>query len=171
MSETWRPVVGFEFGYAVSDAGRIRSLLSGRILRTSAKGKYQGCTLRRCGQSYSVYVHQVVAAAFLGEKPDGTEVCHGPGGKLDNRPANLRYDTHHANMRDTLQHGTHRSLELLRCSADHELTPENTYVLEYLSADGGTRVRRRCRICLRAKKKRDVTRARERRAERRREIR
>jgi len=51
-------------------------------------------------------VHQAVAAAFLGPKPEGLIVLHGPNGKFDNRPENLSYGTHSQNALDKHRDGT-----------------------------------------------------------------
>ena len=57
------------------------------------------------------YVHHLVALAFLGPRPEGAEVCHGPGGSRDNSATNLRYDTIEANRAER---------ELCRGEAWHE---------------------------------------------------
>lgn len=43
-----------------------------------------------------------------GPCPDGMEACHNNGDASDNRPENLRWDTHHNNNQDRLKHGTYR---------------------------------------------------------------
>ena len=50
------------------------------------------------------YIHRSVALAFLGETPDGMEVCHNNGIKSDNRLENLRFDTRSKNMLDVIRH-------------------------------------------------------------------
>lgn len=52
---------------------------------------YQTVILEKNGVETIHLVHELVAKAFLGPCPKGTEVCHGPGGKLDNSAANLFY--------------------------------------------------------------------------------
>lgn len=51
-------------------------------------------------------VHALVALAFLGPRPDGHEVRHGPNGKSDNRASQLCYGTHKQNEEDKLRDGS-----------------------------------------------------------------
>ena len=153
--ETWKPVVGFEGSYEVSDAGRVHSLLTGRVLRPGRRGRYFGYTLCLDGQRHAVYAHHVVAGAFIGPRPDLLDVCHENADRADNRAANLRYDTRAGNMRDSIRHGTHQSITVTNCSKGHEFTYENTYRREYLGADGGLKYKRTCRACMKVKSRRD----------------
>lgn len=52
MLEEWRPVVGFEGLYEVSDLGGVKSLRTGRILKpaTNIKSGYQFVCLHRAGK-------------------------------------------------------------------------------------------------------------------------
>lgn len=124
--ETWRPVVGYEHAYEVSDLGRVRSvnrfvralsktgtehlrLVQGRILRpmvNAKRGGYRYVNLHRDGQQTLRRVPGLVAAAFIGPRPVGQEVCHDNGTSGDDRLANLRYDTPVQNAADMLAHGT-----------------------------------------------------------------
>lgn len=121
MQEVWLPVVGFEGLYEVSDRGRVKSLArtcltsSGGTRRVPAKllsfvphgyGYWQ-VKLCKDGIPSTCLVHSLVAAAFLGPRPEGLHVCHGPGGKQDNRPCNLRYGTPMENCADRRRDGTH----------------------------------------------------------------
>jgi hypothetical protein len=95
--ERWRPVVGWEGVYEVSSLGRIRKLLP-QDIRPTLKGAYLAVTLRGPdGRSLSTSVHSLVAEAFIGPRPAGEDVCHGPAGHLDNSVANLSYGTHAKN--------------------------------------------------------------------------
>jgi DNA-binding CsgD family transcriptional regulator len=51
-------------------------------------------------------IHRLVLEAFVGPRPEGTECCHNDGNPANNRLENLRWDTHRANMQDTIKHGT-----------------------------------------------------------------
>lgn len=113
--ESWLPVVGYEGLYEVSDLGQVRSLdrtdcrgksCTGVLLVPMSWGDYLWVRLSRNGRRQARHVHRLVLEAFIGPCPEGMEACHGPGGSLDNSLANLRWDTHAANMEDQRQHGT-----------------------------------------------------------------
>jgi hypothetical protein len=72
----------------------------------SGKSGYLRVSLHKGGKKTLAQVHSIVAREFLGVKPIGLEVCHNNGNPADNRPSNLRYDTHKNNMSDRLAHGT-----------------------------------------------------------------
>lgn len=107
-SEEWRPIVGFEGRYEVSDLGRVRGLRFGRVKKdTEKQGKrYRlvGLSKNNRGRSYSV--HRLVAEAFHGPCPEGMECCHLNGDPADNRAANLTYATRKENHAHKLLHGT-----------------------------------------------------------------
>jgi hypothetical protein len=111
--ENWKPVVGFENIYEVSDLGRVRSLdriyfhqrngptrYKGRLLKPTWTTGYAVVGLSRGGSVESLYVHDLVLRAFIGRKPVDEEVCHGPAGERVNALTNLRYDTRQANALD-----------------------------------------------------------------------
>lgn len=156
-AETWCPVPEFEGRYEVSDQGRVRSLdmrigagsptgtrlLRGRVLKQYADQGYARVVLTVNGKRHMRTVHRLVAAAFLGPRPDGMETCHNNGDSLDNRVENLRYDTHSENQLDVVRHGRHNAAKRTHCKHGHEYTPENIY------RRPGTRARL-CRECRRA---------------------
>lgn len=155
-NESWKPVVGYESRYEISDLGRVRSLPRGNFLKHSSSGRgYASVKLSMSGVSKTCYVHHLVAEAFIGPRPAGLDICHNNGDIRDPRAVNLRYDTRNANMRDSLEHGTHRSVAHLKCRKGHDLTPENTYRRYYEAADGGTKYRDRCKTCMKVKSRHD----------------
>lgn len=118
MTEIWKPVVGYEGLYDVSDQGRVRSL--DRVI-THVTGRTQFCRGRllkfnlttsgyyavRITKARPRQVHDLVAEAFLGPKPAGYYVCHNDSNKTNNLPGNLRYDTPQSNQYDRRGNGTH----------------------------------------------------------------
>jgi hypothetical protein len=111
-AEEWRSVVGYEADYEVSDRGRIRAYRHGRW-RTKAKllkprqhpAGYLIISLSRGGKKKYFYLHNVIAAAFLGPKPSGYEVHHKNHVKTDNSIANLVYCTPSENIREMYRCG------------------------------------------------------------------
>lgn len=150
VPESWKPVEGYEGRYEVSDAGRVRSLLTGKVLKTFRGGRgYLSVSLRRDGEGRTTYVHHLVARAFIGPRPTGLDICHQNGDVTDARASNLRYGTRNSNMRDAIAHGTHRSVRQTVCARGHALTDDNIYVSTSLSTDGAIKTRRRCKTCQR----------------------
>lgn len=110
MIEEWRPAVGFEGRYEASNMGRVRSTSGqycGRILSPGPHpGGYLMMHLYAYGRRSARTLHSVVAAAFLGPRPVGMEVCHLDGVKTNCAAANLAYATHRENEAHKLLHGT-----------------------------------------------------------------
>jgi hypothetical protein len=110
MREIWKPVVGFEGLYEVSNRARIRSLKQNPALVMKAKpnSEYKEVKLRRNGQSVMKYVHLAMLEAFVGRCPNGMECRHLNGNPRDNRLSNLAWGTHAQNTGDSIRHGTFR---------------------------------------------------------------
>ena len=118
-TEQWRPVVGFEGYYEVSDHGRVRGVARevrhwrGGTLRkpgrlralTTDNWGYRRVSLSREGHTTIHFVHVLVAAAFIGPKPEGYQVCHGDSDPANNVVSNLRYDTPTGNGADRIAVG------------------------------------------------------------------
>ena len=154
-NEEWRPVVGFEGRYEVSDSGRVASLPTRtwptrRILASVAnerRGGYLYVTLRRDGKQYSRKVHQLVCEAFVGPRPGGTITRHLDDDPLNNAPSNLRWGTHADNLADRIRNRGHHNSIKIQCVHGHDLSGDN---LGINTTTGG----RFCRWCDRAAKRR-----------------
>lgn len=118
MEELWKPVVGFEGFYEVSDHGRVRSV--DRLVMHWQGGlrKRKGCLLKASpmpgigyprvslgGDQINKFVHTLVLEAFVGPRPDGHDACHADGTRTNNHLSNLRWDSRSANMADRQEHG------------------------------------------------------------------
>lgn len=141
-NETWKPVVGWERYYEVSDHGRVRSLdrkslgpygstrtIKGRILKpTPAHSGHLYISLCREGTKIKCFVHTLVLEAFVGPQPEGLECCHNDGDPARNTVDNLRWDDRSANVVDMVEAGNHNNARKTHCKRGHEFTPENTRV-------------------------------------------
>lgn len=154
--EVWKAIPDHDY-YEVSSLGRVRSLdrlvpggrypgsmrrMRGRVLAPGAsKTGYLRVKLGT-GPWYSV--HGLVAAAFIGPRPEGMQVCHNDGDKLNNRRENLRYDTASENVRDSVRHGTQAMSRRTHCPDGHPYDERNTSWVSTTSGKG-----RQCRTCKR----------------------
>ena len=153
--EEWRPVVGYEGLYEVSDLGRVRSLdrvvqrngfpmeLRGVELRQLAakRGGYPTVNLSRLGVERVHHVHILMLSAFIGPRPPGdTHGRHLNDISSDNRLANLAWGTRADNQQDMVRNGNHANANKTHCKWGHPYTAENT--LPQGSGRG-----RRCREC------------------------
>lgn len=143
--ERWLPIPGWEDLYWVSDLGRVRSWHK-RTLRKRPDGLLTPTlmgdpphlrltvVLYRSGVRANRPVHQLVAEAFLGPRPTGCDVRHGPGGPFDNRAVNLSYGTRRDNMLDMVRDGTLPMGETCRFAI---LTDEQVRVIRARYTAGG----------------------------------
>jgi hypothetical protein len=116
QEENWKPVVGYEGAYEVSDLGRVRSLarvvmaanrwgsctprrVGGRVLRGTDNGRGYLC-VQLCGSGYRMpqLVHRLVAEAFVPTCEGKQFVNHKDGVKTNNAAANLEWATRSENM-------------------------------------------------------------------------
>lgn len=117
----WKPIPSLRF-YEASEDGRIRSV--SRIIETSngqirryksvelspgSSNQFGHLKVQAAGKCR--YVHALVAEAFCGPKPEGTQVRHLDGDCTNNAASNLTYGTPKQNADDKLRHGTKRKGE------------------------------------------------------------
>jgi hypothetical protein len=153
MPEIWRPAVGYEGLYSVSNEGRIRSedrrikhrhgggrkwvgkILSPTIpkVKTGLGRSYPAVTLWKNSIPRKFRIHELVAAAFVGTRPTGFEILHYDDDPTNNDVSNLRYGTHAENGADITRNRP-------ACKWGHQFTTENTYIRR----DTGTRQCRQC---------------------------
>ena len=155
--EEWRPVVGYEGLYEVSDLGRVRSLdrvtSHGHRRKGSFKARkrhhsgYMIVQLWSKGVSSNPRVHRLVLEAFVGPAPAGRGLgLHGNGNPGDNTLPNLRWGNGSENEQDKKKHGRNWKSNREECPWGHPYSHENTYITP------GTG-HRRCKECARQQKR------------------
>jgi NUMOD4 motif-containing protein/HNH endonuclease len=129
IPEEWKPVVGFEGCYEVSNYGRVKNLarqvrhgngmrlVNERILKFMIEetGR-QAVNLCKSGKPINQRVHTLVLTAFDKPRPPGPQCRHLNGDPSDTRLINLCWGTHLENQEDKRRHGN------LRQGENHWLT-------------------------------------------------
>lgn len=140
--EEWRPVVGFEEAYMVSNRGRVRSLA--RTVQRAKKGPfpvparilkpwpdpagYPLVNLSVNGHRRCYPVHFLVCEAWHGPRPPGMLARHLDDVRDHLWPENLAWGTPLQNSQDALRNGRNVLLNRTHCRRDHPYNEENTYV-------------------------------------------
>lgn len=117
--EEWKDISGYEGLYQVSNLGRVKGL--DRVVKTkngrtqSKKGMVLKNKLGTSGYHYvilykdnkpkTIMNHTLVAYEFIGERPEGNDICHIDGDRFNNKLINLRYDTRAENFIDVYRVG------------------------------------------------------------------
>lgn len=115
--EKWKPVLGYEDIYEVSNLGRIKSLsrpttnkiqpfVPERILKTRiGKTGYEIVGLSKDGKQQTCKVHRLVASAFCDNPLNKPHINHKNGLKTDNNSSNLEWVTASENALHALSLG------------------------------------------------------------------
>lgn len=133
--ETWRPT---EYGsYQVSSHGRVRRE-GGRTLKAfDHPGGYQQVNLSVAGDVHRRYVHDLVASAYLGDRPSGDIINHLDGDKKHNRAKNLEY----ASISENALHAYRLGLQSPKKGEMHpgaKLTQENVHEIRHRYTSGSS---------------------------------
>lgn len=103
MEEHWKPVLGYEGLYEVSDLGRVKSLNFHRgkkeiVLKLKTNTKYHQVHLSKNGKTKYLLVSRCVWEAFNGPIPEGMEINHIDENTANNRLGNLNLLSHSQNI-------------------------------------------------------------------------
>lgn len=112
----WKQIQNFENMYEVSDDGRVRSVdrvagnrhIKGRVLRPHDSGKgYSAVSLCKDSKPRTVYVHTLVANAFIPKPPSDKRlvVNHKDGNKHNNSVHNLEWVSYSQNNQHAYDEG------------------------------------------------------------------
>lgn len=119
MQEIWKPILGMENFYEISNFGNIKSLerdgktsfgarkYGGKNVNSFvSKNGYPSVNLTKKDFRKQFSVHRLVLEAFIGKCPEGMEACHTDGNRLNFNLSNLRWDTRQNNALDKRNHKT-----------------------------------------------------------------
>lgn len=109
MIEEWKPVVGFEDYFLVSNTGKIIGLRTNRAIKTyihkSGREIFSTRVGGRKGQVHCFKVHRLVAEAFISNPDNKRTVNHKDGNPLNNTVDNLEWNTHSENIQHAFDNG------------------------------------------------------------------
>lgn len=110
--ERWKDIKDFP-KYQVSDQGRVRNKYTGEFItpHPSKKGYMHVGLYRNGSERVNLYVHRLVADAFLKGGGDGLEVHHKHGNRSDNRAERLEWITHSENIKHAFDDGFKQPIE------------------------------------------------------------
>lgn len=129
--ETWKLIDGFEGKYAVNRNGDVKNLKSGNLVKQRDNGVgYKKVYLWADGIGESrMYVHRLVASAFLPNKGNRKEVNHIDGNPANNNVSNLEWVSSSENTKHAIYSGA-------LCAWGNKARP-----IEAISLDGGNVLR------------------------------
>jgi hypothetical protein len=137
--ENWVPIDGYLGRYAVSDQGNVMSMnyqksgMPGLLKFNKARG-YNTVELQTGPIKKRFTVHRLVAAAFIGTRPDGQHLNHKDGVKTNNAINNLEYVTPSENQKHSFRLGLQSNVGELH--SRHILTESDVIAIRARHAAG-----------------------------------
>ena len=107
-AEEWKPLLGFEGRYDISNLGRIKNIKSNRIVKSQISPQgYLCCSLRRIGETKTctIRINRAIAQAFIPNPYNYPVVNHKDGNKLNNSIENLEWCTYKHNIQHSFALG------------------------------------------------------------------
>lgn len=104
MEEIWKPVIGYEKLYEVSNFGNVRIIYGkncGKLFKLQKQHYYTVCLTRK-GIEKTVCVHRLVANAFIPNPHNKPCIDHIDTNPFNNKVSNLRWVTHKENQNNPL---------------------------------------------------------------------
>lgn len=134
--EVWKDVYAYEGMYQVSNKGRIKSLLSDRILKQWFGGNNQRMVTLCCdGIKNKIYVSNIVGGCFLGFCKENEVYCHLDSNKCNNMVENLSIETKSSQMLLSAHNGVLKDWGIRYAGINTRFVSKNKYVGTYKNGE------------------------------------
>lgn len=112
--EIWKPCIGFENEYMISNYGRVKSIYWDKIRKPRVNNKgYYFLSFRKNGKGIAKSIHKLTIITFKGYKKGKTHVIHKNRIRTDNKISNLEWATRSEIMQDSVKSGR-QTFEFIR---------------------------------------------------------
>jgi hypothetical protein len=135
-SSCWRRIRSYP-KYAVSDAGKVMRISTGRVLRVHLNNGYPQVRLYHRRKNKSLRVHRLVAECHVPNPNQLPQVNHKNGIKTDGSAVNLEWVTGAQNVQHAYTHGLRLSLK----GSEHgrsKLTESDILQIRFLVSKGSS---------------------------------
>lgn len=152
--EIWKPIVGWEKYYEVSNLGRVRSLHIRKSknpimpIFSNVQRGYMQVLLQANKYRKTYKVHRLVATAFIPNSENKPQVNHINGNKIDNRADNLEWCTNSENQIHAYIHGLKKPFTELTHPGNisvYQYDINGIFIAKYISATVAARKNNFCR--------------------------
>lgn len=132
MEEIWKPITGYEGLYEVSNLGRVKRMKWGRWIITLgyfSQSKYKKVDLFKNKERKVIFIHRLVAKAFIQNPENKPFVNHKDSKRDNNNVHNLEWCTQKENIRHALEKGNMKKPPHIFGEAHHSAKLKETDVL------------------------------------------
>lgn len=106
MTDIWKDIEDFEGLYQVSNTGKVKSLITDRILKPGISSSgYHSVSLRKGGETFQNSIHRLVGKTFISNPDNLSEINHVNNIRSDNRAENLEWVTRQENVQHSIVYG------------------------------------------------------------------
>lgn len=131
-NEQFKPIIGYEDRYTISNKGRVYSIKNQQYLKTSNRVGYPVVCLYETATSRRMHtVHRLVATHFIDNPDNKPQVNHIDTDRQNNHVTNLEWVTGAENTRHALKNGL-----IVRRGIPHKIKPADVLDIRRLHAAG-----------------------------------